>query len=929
MYRYIYLILLTLLLDTTIVFANSQFSVFNLKCEQCNNPLGIETLKPRFSWQIHALGRNFEQSAWQILVSDEIGLLKAEQGNVWDSGKIESSKSILNEFNGGKLKSGKTYFWKVRIWDKLGECSAWSQINRFSMGLISEKDWNHASWISFEKDKKEEFLVPGLHGLGEVNEKLRPDQKIGMYKLPQFRKEFLVKKSLKKAVAYVSGLGHFDMYINGKKVGNHFLDPGWTKYDKCALYVPFDISDMLQEGNNAVGVMLGNGFFNVPRERYFKLLLSYGAPRMIMKISLEYSDGTEECIVTDSSWKTTESPITYSSIYGGEDYNATLVQNGWNEPGFNDQLWKKALVSDWKTKMIAQASYPLTVRDTISTMRLFKNQKGKWVYDLGQNFSGIISVELKSKKNQSIRFYPAELLNADSTVNQSASGSPYWFTYTSNGGSKEKWEPQFTYYGMRYIQIEGAVPQGMSNPECLPEILSLRGMHTCNSAPVVGDFYCSKALFNQTYNLIDWAMRSNMVSVLTDCPHREKLGWLEEAHLMQYSLQYRYHLARLYEKTMNDMYSSQTEKGLIPDIAPEFVEFRDGFRDTPEWGSAFIISPWYIYQWYGDSRLIEKYYPAMKRYLEYLKSKSNDNIVAYGLGDWFDIGPKSPGYSQLTSNGVTATAIYYYDVSLMSKMAQLLGKIRDVQYYTNLAVQIKDSFNKTYWNRDKKIYDRNSQTANAIALFVGLTTEENEQIVLNNLVKDIRSRNNALTGGDVGYRYILRALEERNYSDVIFDMNSKYDTPGYGWQLAHGATALTESWQAYGFVSNNHFMLGHLMEWFFSGLGGIKQNKESIGYKNVIIDPSLVGDVRFCKTSYNSPYGIIVSDWVKENGVFTIRVEVPANSFACVYLPTSKVENITESGMKISEMKEISFVQENSRVKLNIGSGIYRFKVVF
>ena len=917
---------LILLFFPLVMYGKADFSAFNLTCEQANNPLAIETLQPRFSWQIHSDIRNFVQTSFEILVADSSESLTRDEGNVWSSGKVNSSESILVPFAGKKLKSGMTYYWKVRIWDQQGNVSPWSSINRFSMGLLSEEDWKKACWIAFELDKKDEIITKGIHGLAEVNRKFRPNQKIGMYTLPQFRKEFEVKKPLKRAIAYVSGLGHFDMFLNGEKVGNHFLDPGWTKYDRCALYVPFDITEQLHGGKNAVGVMLGNGFFNVPRERYFKLITSYGAPRLLMNIRLEYVDGSIEYVVTDESWKATESPITYSSIYGGEDYDANREQSGWTKPGFNDQTWKPVLNTRWNTRLLAQTSAPLTVRDCIPTVRLFKNQKGKWVYDLGQNFSGIIHLSMKSNGKKQVKFYPAELLNPDSTVNQSASGEPFWFAYTTKGNEKVCWKPQFTYYGFRYVEIEGAVPLGQENPESLPVILDLKGLHTCNSAPEVGTFQCSKPLFNQTYELIDWAIRSNMASVLTDCPHREKLGWLEQAHLMQNSVQYRYNLARMYEKMMNDMRSTQAENGMVPTIAPELVEFEGGFKDTPEWGSAFIISPWYVYKWYGDSQLIERYYSDMQRYIDYLSLKAKDYIIAYGLGDWYDIGSNLPGVSQLTSNGVTATAIYYYDVCLMQKMANLLGKKADAEMYKSLAEDIKIAFNKTFWNPEIKQYDRNSQAANAVALYMGLTTPENHQHVYENLVEDIRSRNNALTAGDVGYRYVLRALEAGGASDIIYDMNSKYDTPGYGWQLAHGATALTESWQAYGFVSNNHFMLGHLMEWLFSGLGGIRQDDSSVAFKHIVIKPSPVGDVRSARTSYVSPYGTIVSDWKDTNKLFTIRVEIPANTTASVYLPTTDVQNITESGISIQAESSFSISQDSNNTIVTVGSGIYYFE---
>lgn len=902
-------------------------SVYNLRCEQEENPLGIETLQPRFSWQIQAQQRNFEQSAWQILVADSPEKLQIDNGNIWNSGKNKSSASVLVPFKGKGLEAGQVYYWKVKTWDKEGNASPWSLIHQFSMGLLSKKDWSNAKWIALEKDKKDEIVTTGLHGLTNVDRILK-GKKIGMYYLPQFRKEFAVQKTVKRAVAYVSGLGHFDMFLNGNKVDNHFLDPGWTKYDKCALYVSFDITAQLKQGQNAVGVMVGNGFFNIPRERYFKLLASYGAPRLLMKIQIDYTDGSTQTVVTDTDWKVTESPVTYSSIYGGEDYDANKEQDGWMQPGFDDHTWNKALDTGWKTRLISQRSAPLTVRDQIPTVRLFKTKQGQWVYDLGQNFSGIIRLSLHAKNTHPVKLYPAELLNPDSTVNQSASGAPFWFGYIPKGKGIENWQPQFTYYGFRYVQVEGAIPTGQPNPDGLPEIIEITGLHTCNSAENVGSFHCSKPLFNQIYELIDWAIRSNMASVLTDCPHREKLGWLEEAHLMQYSVQYRYNLAQLYEKTFNDMRSTQADNGMIPTIAPELVEFEGGFKDTPEWGSTFIISPWYIYQWYGDTRLIETYYPDMQRYIGYLSSKANNHIITYGLGDWFDIGPKPPGEAQLTSNGVTATAIYYYDVTLMEKMAGLLGKPDDARKYRELAVRIKQAFNQTYWNPVTRKYDRNSQAANAVALYMGLTTSENRQQVFENLIADIRGRNNALTAGDVGYRYVLRALEAGGASDVIYDMNCKYDSPGYGWQLAHGATALTESWQAYGFVSNNHFMLGHLMEWLFSGLGGIRQREDSFGFKHIVIHPEPVGDIREARTTYQSPYGLIVSDWKDNNNEFTIRVEVPANSQASVYLPSANIEYITESGIKLKDVAGINSRTEGYKYTIvTIGSGTYHFKV--
>jgi hypothetical protein len=911
--------------NKSLAVAAPSFSLYDLTCEQEENPVGLDTQKPCFSWKTHAEERGFIQSAYQILVADTPELLEQEKGNIWNSGKVVSSQSVLALFAGQALKSSAVYYWKVRTWDKNGNPSAWSMVQSFAMGLLSEKDWGKAVWIALENDRKDEYIVPGIVDVSKGLD----GRKTGFYKLPQFRKTFALKKNVKRATAYVAGLGQFDFFLNGEKVGNHFLDAGWTKYDEEALYVSFDVSHQLKTGENAIGVMLGNGFYNTPFERYLKLLISFGAPKMKLLLRLEYTDGTKEEIESNQSWKATESPITFSSIYGGEDYDAKRFQAGWTSPEFNDVSWSKALLTNYTGVLHSQRATPLTVHSEIPAITRYKNAKGNWLYDLGQNFSGIVRLSVQSDGSRMIRLRPAELLNADSTANQSATGGPFYFSYTTQGNKQaEQWQPQFTYYGFRYVEVEGAVPAGQDNPEHLPEILSLTGLHTCNSAPEAGSFACSKPMFNQIHTLIDWAIRSNMASVFTDCPHREKLGWLEEAHLMQYSLQYRYNLSRQYAKIMNDMRTSQLANGCIPTIAPEYVRFANGFEDTPEWGSAFIICPWYVYQWYGDRRLLEEYYPSMQRYLDYLSTRADKNIVAYGLGDWFDIGPGSPGYAQLTSNGVTATAIYYYNTTIMQQIASLLGKSDDVTRYEKLSKAIKKAFNDTFYDPATGKIERNSQTANAMALYFGLVEENKRAAILQNLIDDIRSRNNALTAGDVGYRYVLRALEEGGRSDVIFDMNSKYDVPGYGWQLAHGATALTESWQAYGSVSNNHFMLGHLMEWLYSGPGGIRQQENSIAFREILIDPQIVGDVRSAQTRYESPYGTIRCEWERTDNSYRIQVVVPANTTAKISLPTTNAQQVTTYGLPLSASNDIKLVgTKNGKLYVNVGSGTYLFEV--
>ncbi|PWK27633.1 alpha-L-rhamnosidase-like protein [Arcicella aurantiaca] len=899
---------------------SQKLAISNLRCEYLKNPSGIESKSPKLSWQILSNQRNILQTAYQILVADSPNLLQKNQGNYWDSGKIISDGSIQIAYYGKPLEATKSYYWKVKIWDNQKHESTWSEVNQWQMGLLKKEDWKGASWIAFEK--LEDSLINAL-----PNDNIK-DKHLYNNILPMFRKDFLTKKTIEKATMFISGLGHFELSLNGKKVGDHFLDAGWTKYDKQALYVSFDLTKELQKGKNTLGVMLGNGFYYIPavKGRYRKLKVQYGYPKMICRLKIQYKDGSSEDILSDTSWKTAPSPTTFSSIYGGEDYNANLEQTDWNSPNFDDKTWKNALVVDGVPKLNSQMAAPLKVMETFSPTKQNTLSSGDLVFDLGQNFSGIINIKVQGNKGDSVKIYPAELLNADGSTNQKASGSPYFFTYILRGNGIEEWTPKFTYYGFRYLQVKGAVFNDNSNLKSKPNLLSIKGLHTRNSAETIGDFTCSNELFNKTNTLIDWAIKSNMVSVFTDCPHREKLGWLEELHLVGASVRFGYDVQNLFKKSVSDMNYSQLPNGLIPEISPEYVKFDYGngmFRDSPEWGSSSIIVPWYLYQWYGETQILEDAYPMMKKYIDYLGTKAQKNILSQGLGDWFDLGPNRPGVSQLTPMGVTGTAIYYYDLQIMEKIALLLHKKTEAESYRILAMEVKKSFNETFFNKETKHYATGSQTANAMAIYMNLVEPTHKKDVLENLIKDIKSRNNALTAGDIGYRYVLRVLEDEGRSDVIFEMNNRSDVAGYGYQIAQGATALTESWQALPTVSNNHFMLGHIMEWFYSGLAGIKQDESATAFKKIIIKPQVVGDVTFAKANYLSPYGKIVSDWTKKGDHFSLKVEIPANTTATIYLPTTTKSKVLVNG----EIVKKSNFQEDKTL-LNIGSGEYLFEVV-
>jgi len=904
----------------------TEIKIKNLSCEYKENPLGIETNSPRLSWQLISKSRNQVQSAYRIIVSNNPDGFKSGEKKFWDSGKKLSDQSIQIEYKGLPLKSAKKYYWKVMIWDGNGHPTLWSPVAFWQMGLLTSKDWGNAKWIGLEKINESDKIFPALH-LPHLWKDRKDTVTINKNLLPQFRKEINIRGKIKSATAFICGLGHFDFFLNGEKVSDNFLDPGWTKYEKYAQYVPFDLSGLLHSGKNVVGIMLGNGFYNIPRERYNKIVQRFGYPAVISKIQIEYEDGSIENIVTDKTWRVTKSPITFSSIYGGEDYDARLVEANWKKTGFNDSHWQVPLEVSGSPVLFAQHQQPLKIFEAKTPLKISSPKEGVWVYDMGQNMSAIPYIMVAGNQGAQVKISPSELLGRNGLISQMNVGEHVFFIYTIGDGKVETWRPQFTYYGFRYIQIEGAVPEGKPNPNNLPVIKELKSLHVRGDVKRIGEFTCSNELFNKIFTLIDWGIRSNTVSVSTDCPQREKLGWVEQAYLMGNSIRYNYDVATLFTKIMEDIAASQQTNGLIPAIAPEYVKFGGGFRDSPEWGSVGVIVPYELYKWNGDKRMLENYYNLMKKYVDYLSGKAVNHIISKSLGDWADIfEPGDADYEQsATSTEIPAMATYYYDLIILKDVARLLGKTADEKKYHALSLEVKQAFNSTFFKKDKMTYDKGSQTANAMAIYFDLVEPEYREKVLASLVGDIKTRNYALTSGDIGWRYVIQVLHKEGMSDILFKMNNRSDVPGYGYQMAQGATALTESWKGLG-ASNNHLMFGQIMEWFYGGLAGIGQTQGSLAFKEIIIKPEPVGDITEVKGSSISPYGLIKSYWKISGDKFDLHITIPPNTRATVFLPSLKDSAILEGGKKVKSVKGIIFQKwENGRCLYQIGSGTYHF----
>lgn len=908
--------------------AGATVSVTDIRCENMQNPLGIDKLQPSFNWKISSDQRGIFQKAYQIMVASSPQKLKEGKPDYWDSQKIESGSNTFIAYKGKTLSSASKYYWKVKIWNQANDSSPWSEPANFVTGVFGQNEWSNAKWVAYEEMPDSLRVVPGQGG-SEREAKLGLKAKKRSI-VPYFRKAFMMNKAVDEALVFVSGLGQYELSINGTKTGNYFLTPGWTQYTKQCFYNTYDVTDQLRKGENVIGATVGNGFFYVNRERYRKTNIAFGYPMLRLKLIIRFKDGTRQEIVSESDWKTMPSPVTYSSIYGGEDYDARLEQPGWSSPDFNDAQWRKVVVIKGPGgKMEAQKDPCIKVMNTFSPQEITQPKPGIYVCDFGQNASGIIHLKVKGKKGDEVKIIPAELLGEDSLANQTASGKPYYFSYTLKGEGVEEWEPKFTYYGFRYAQVEGAVPESQSKGQNKPVIQEIKFYHTRNSAPIVGSFNCSNPLFNQIFQLINWAMKSNLASVTTDCPHREKLGWLEVTHLVGSSIKYNYDILNYYNKIIGDMINGQTPEGLVPDYVPEYNTSDGGFRDSPEWGSSSVLVPWYIYKWYGDKEALVKSYDMMQRYVAYLGSKAKDNILSYGLGDWFDLGPERPGPSQLTPMSLTATSIFYYDVDVLSKVADVLGKKEDAEKYSAMAVQIKTAFNGKFFNPETNVYGSGSQTSYAMPLYFGMVEPQYRKSVNENLAKSIKAGGNALTTGDIGFRYLVRALEEGGGSRLLYEMNNQDNVPGYGYQIKHGATALTESWPALKYVSNNHMMLGHLMEWFYSGLGGIKQQNEDVGFHKILIEPQFVTGIDWVKSSYNSINGNIEVNWKKEKGELLVDVSVPGNCSAQIMLPVTNPDLIKEGKAPVSKSFLANAGSDTKKVTLNILSGNYKFRMPY
>ena len=909
----------------------------NLLCEYSLNPLGLDEKKPRFSWEVKANKGTYFQSAYQILVASSKEIIEEDKADVWDSDKVETKKSINNEFAGSNLKSGQKYYWKVKLWDKEGLAGKFSNVATFEMGLLNHEDWE-GYWITYNDNVK-----------GSL-----------------FRKEFNVEKDVEKARAYVTGLGYYELRLNGEKVGEEVLDPGWTDYDKRILYTTQDITEGLKKGKNAVGMMLGNGRYT-PDEKVVEknphALQRYGdKPVALLQIEIEFTDGSKMSVVTDNTWKITSGPITFNDIYDGEVYDARLEKEGWDLPEFDDSEWEPAIKTDPQPvgKIVSQATFPpIKICKTLHPEKITSPKPGVYIYDFGQNFTGWVRFKGTAAEGTEVKIRYAELLADDGMLNTVPNrGADATDVYTFKGEGEEVYEPRFTYHGFRYVEVTG--------DPVTPSLENIKGRVVHTAVAKTGNFYCDNDLINKIHNNILWGQVSNLMSIPTDCPQRdERMGWMGDAQLVAEEAVYNFNMVGFYMKWLADVRDSQLEDGSVPDVVPPYWSL---YPADPAWGTACVVIPWYVYLFYNDLRILEKNYGMMKKWVDYLEDNAEDNVLQKlgKCGDWC---PPWHVFSVDTSLELVSTWYYYHDTLVFSKIAAILGKEDISEKYEVRAAKIKDAFNERFLEEDcysgvqyewyekmvpenaseeekerrrerlSKTFGVESQTSNILPLYLNMVPEEKREQVKDTLLHDIQVVHNYhLNTGIVGTRYIMDVLTDIGYHELAYKLVTQTTYPSWGYMIKEGATTLWERWEylaGAGMNSHNHIMLGTVDSWFYKALAGINLDLSSPGFEEIVIKPILLDGMNSAAASLNTVRGVISSRWSKCKDSLTLEVVIPGNCMARVYVPvlddaddfviSEDENNIWLNGSFEEKEGIVSGNREGDYVVFTVKPGSYKF----
>ena len=873
-----------------------------LTIDHLENPLGLDNGTPRFSWQHDNRGSEFRQTAWQVMVASSLERLQEGDADIWDSGKIISSQSVHVPFEGEPLLSAQQYFWKVRTWDENDAAGDFSRINHWEMGLLDESDW-HARWIT------------AVESAGDVPPLLPA---------PYFRKEFSLPSGIKSARLYVSGLGYYEAFINGRKVGDHVLDPVKTRYDRRVKYVTYDVNEYLMEGPNALGVVLGTGWYNQhTREAWdFDQAPWRDSPKMLCQLVITGTDGEKTIVTSDETWRQSTGPIVFDGVHNGETYDARLEIDGWNEPGFDDTRWEPALVTEGPGgKLSAQLMPPIRVIDSIPPVDSWRINDSVMMFDLGQNITGWARIRVTGAEGSMVTLRYGERIYEDGTLDIEELSRFIWTgdtqtdRYILKGSGTETWHPVFTYHGFQYI--EATVPGNGA------ELDDIQGHVVYTDLKDKGYFSCSKELFNRIHENLKWSFLGNYHGYPTDCPHREKMGWTGDALLVAEAGLFNFDIVTSYLKWIDDFTDEQQPNGQLPGIIPTSGWGYTYGRNPetrprgygPQWEGAFMEIPWQMYRFTGDTTIIDRYYDRFKKYVDYLTAHSSGNLLDFGIDDHKQL-------EDLTFGDYLSSAFYFRFSSMLSQMAGITGRTADSRHYAGLSAEIRNAFNRSYFDPERGVYLHGGQTPMAMALYFGIAEERDRERVLQNLLAEIAAKDGHIDAGVVGTKAVINALLMYGQERVLYEMAAKRDFPGWGcWIEEFGATTLYQNWD--GTQSRNHIMFGSIGDYFYKGLAGINIDDTRPGFKNFIIRPSIDNDLEWVDAGHESPYGMIKSSWEKRGNTLEMKVTVPVNSSACLHVPGSRDARVRFAGGR--EPGYLGY--ENGFHIYSAGPGNYRIRV--
>ena len=888
----------------------------NLRCELLTDPQGIDCAVPRLSWEINSDGRNIQQTAYQILVATSLEKLNADEGDLWDSKTVQSNASINVLYGGKKLESRTVCFWKVKITTNQGS-SEWSRPASWSMGLMNQNDWQ-AKWTGLDKSFKNDVV-------DKANTRLAARY---------FRKEFDANQKPVKATVYVSGLGLYKLYINGKKIGDQELAPTPTDYTKVVKYNTFDVTNELSQGKNAIATTLGNGrFFHLRYDPKDAFTRNFGFPKMILQLELTYADGSTQTIVSDDSWKVTaDGPIRANNEFDGEEYDATMEMPGWDATGFDDSKWLQAeLVDAPAGKLEAQINRNIKVMETIRPVGIKQLKPDVYILDMGQNMVGWVSMKVKGEAGKTVKLRFSEVLKDNGELYlDNIRGALVTDLYTLKGSGAELFEPIFIYHGFRFVEITGYPGT--------PTVNDFEGKVVYDEMAVTGQFETSNPTINQIYKNSYWGIRGNYRGMPTDCPQRdERMGWLGDRAVGSHGESFIFDNNGLYAKWLDDIAQSQREDGSIPDVSPNYWMI---YSDNMTWPGAFVIIANMLYEQYGNKEPIVKHYDSMKKWMTYMRGKYmvDDIMTKDRYGDWC-MPPESPELihsqdpARKTDAAVLGTTFYYRMLFLLERFANLLDKPADAKAFTDEAVVVKNAYNNQFFNKETAQYSNNTVTANLLSLSYGMVPDGYEDKVFQNIVdKTVNEFNSHVSTGLVGIQWLMRGLSDRGRADLAYRIATNRDYPSWGFMIEHDATTIWELWNGNtadpAMNSHNHVMLlGDLIVWFYEYLAGIQNAPGSVGFEKIVMRPYPVEGLDYVKASYQSASGFIKSSWQKNGNAFQWEITVPGNTTATVYIPASDKEQITESGQKASSAKGVKFVKmEGGYAVYEVGSGSYSFQ---